>query len=506
MMALPNLTRLADYTQLAADAARARFALSSASRSRAQRHIADRLGRMRGLPQKMGQLLSLCDMTEECTADYAALQDSAEPLPWCNLVPVLEKQWGRRVSAITHAVDPRGHAASLGQVHRVTLHNGHDVAVKVQYPGIREALDSDLAMLGWLTKPIGGLQRGFDLERYRSTLRESLLHELDYSREAAEQRRFASDWHGDDQVVIPAVFDELSTAKVLTTRWETADRFTHVLANWSPECKTRLASLLVRFFLQSLFRHGAVHADWHPGNFRFHSTDQGLKLVVYDFGCVWRPSAIERTALREFLTSGETPDVAWNALLTLGFDRSALAPLAGRLSALSQVLSEPFKSTRPFDPSQWNLGSRVTEILGDDRWNFRIAAPPSLMFLMRTLHGLLKFLTDLTAPVAWRPLFEEAIARETHTISRTAFSLPPVTCTTLKIRVTANGQTKVQLSFPATALERIGDLMPEEISGRIADSGINLPALAISAQSRNYAAGPICECLFGDKKVRLWLE
>src|SRR5262249_43762454 len=81
MTPLSSLRRLTDYAQLAAGATCARFAFSTAAQSRAQRHVAERLGRMRGLPQKMGQLLSLCEMEQEAAASYANLQDSAEPLP-----------------------------------------------------------------------------------------------------------------------------------------------------------------------------------------------------------------------------------------------------------------------------------------------------------------------------------------------------------------------------------------------------------------------------------------
>lgn len=505
MTALPNLRRLADYAQLAAGATRARLAFSTAAQSRAQRHIAERLGRMRGLPQKMGQLLSLCELEEEAAASYANLQDSAEPLPWSQLAPLVEEQWGERVSAIASHVDLSGHAASLGQVHRLTLRDGQDVAVKVQYPGIRDALDSDLAMLGWLTKPIGGLCRGFDLERYQSTLRDSLLHELDYRHEAQQQRRFNNDWQGDKEVVIPGVIDALSSDVVLTTHWETGERFADVLASWSPANKRKLASLLVRFFLKSLFCYGSLHADWHPGNFRFRSSNQGPQLVVYDFGCVWHPGVEERVALKQFLTCGDTLDVAWSSLLILGFDRTALAPLIDRLPALGHLLSEPFRSKKPFDPRTWNLGERASQILGDDRWNFRIAAPPNLMFLMRTLHGLLKFLTDLNTPIAWRPILEETPMATCDSPSVAPF-VPSAKSTHLKIRVASGGQTKVQLSFPATALERIGDLMPEELQQRISDAGLDLAALAREARNRNYAAGAVCECRLEDKEVRLWLE
>ena len=106
-------------------------------------------------------------------------------------MPVIAEQWNCDPETVFSEIEPHGRAASLGQVHRATLRDGRTVAIKVQYPGIRQAVEADLKMLGWLSKPVGDLRRGFDLTDYRGAIRDSLDEELDYVREAEHQRRYA---------------------------------------------------------------------------------------------------------------------------------------------------------------------------------------------------------------------------------------------------------------------------------------------------------------------------
>ena len=137
-----------------------------------------------------------------------------------------------------------------------------------------------------------------------------------------------------------------------------------------------------------------------PTSFR---VPQGPRLLLYDFGCVYQPSDDERLALlrliRATISGSESP---YPLFLKLGFNAEYLEPLADKLPALCRVLFDPLVAEYAYDMADWRLDERVADILGDDRWNFRIAGPPALVFLLRTFHGLTHYLSGLGTPVRWR--------------------------------------------------------------------------------------------------------
>ena len=166
VVATSTLRRAADLGRAGFHGLKLGGSTNEVGRDNARLHLVQRLGRLRGLPQKMGQILSMSEDDETVDA-FAPLTDSAEPVPLEALLSVMAEQWNRDPETVFGDIDGHGLAASLGQVHRATLRDGRVVAIKVQYPGIREAVEADLKMLGWLSEPVGGLRRGFDLADYR---------------------------------------------------------------------------------------------------------------------------------------------------------------------------------------------------------------------------------------------------------------------------------------------------------------------------------------------------
>ncbi len=258
------------------------------------------MGRMRGLPQKLGQMLSFSLGHEEQAVDqYATLQQGAEPLALEVVRPVMEAAWGCPLEDVLSDIDPAAYAASLGQVHRTTLRDGRAVAIKVQYPGIRDTVMADLKMLGWLGTPFGNLRQGFDLTAYRETILHDLERELDYECEAKQQRAFAA-WAAYDQfLIVPSVIDHLSTANVLVTEWQEGDHWNDVCANWNDTQKRSLANVMLQFFLGGIFQHGRMQADWHPETSVF-------VLTAIRLGCCCMILAVSLNHLK--LNSWDWPD------------------------------------------------------------------------------------------------------------------------------------------------------------------------------------------------------
>ena len=283
--------------RLAAPAAR-REELDAAFQLRSAEDVAATLGNMKGAFMKVGQLLSFVDdgLPENIRAALAQLQDSAPPMSATLAASVIESELGAPPREVFATWEPEPFAAaSIGQVHRATTLDGRAVAVKVQYPGAAAAMEADLAQLdvGRLVLPF--VHPNFDVETVTTELRDRLLEELDYGLEATNQRDFASWYAGHPFIRIPAVVDELSTPRVLTTDFATGARFADA-EQW-PQAERDLAGeAILRFVYRSLHDFLAFDGDPHPGNYLF---EQGGVVTFLDFGLVKRLRVDDRDAFIE---------------------------------------------------------------------------------------------------------------------------------------------------------------------------------------------------------------
>ncbi len=520
-MSVPTLQRTAGYAKMAWQARKLKLASEADQQAKARSRLVQDMARLHGLPQKLGQMLSVSrrseddDKANESALDgFRSLQENGEALPWEELVPVLHAAWEKDPGQVLLEVDPKGLAASLGQVHRATLSDGRRVAVKVQYPRIRQAVRQDFNGLSWLSLPFGGLAKGFDLQGYRDTLRQGVDDELDYRQEAAHQHAYHV-WAGDEPwLIVPRVVDKLTTEQVLVTEWEEGARLEDVRQSWTLSQRKELARHFLRFFFGGLFLRKMLHADWHPGNFRFRRHGQDVCIVAYDFGCVHTLEEEKLLALgrmiRATIHGDESP---WPLFMALGFNEELLAPMAGKLPALLRLLWEPLFEDRPYDLAKWNLKDRVADVLGPDRWNFRFAGPPDLIYLLRAFHGLVFFMEKLDAPVSWRSEAEKCLEASGCQWDRLRLSsASPPGCEfhgmarRLKIRVKDQGRTKVELTMRASQVESLADLLPEGLSERLAKRNIHVQTLISEVRKNGYQAGPIFELDEGDRRVELWLE
>ena len=358
---------------------RLRGAASETVAANARLTLVERMGQLRGLPQKVGQILSMSDRDTATT--FQPLCDHATPLPFEVLRPEIENAWQTPIEQRLRSVDPSGRAASLGQVHRAQLLDGHDVAIKVRYPDVANAVARDLSFLGWLSLPFGGLRRkGFSLGDYQAEILRDLEEELDYRIEANNQRQFQPLAHHVPGLVVPQVIDSLSGENVLVTNWEEGQTIDEVRALWSAKSRRELAKRLLLLFGRSLLDEGLLHADPHPGNYRFRS-DSDPRIILYDYGSVCRIERDRRRALVRLILGAldRRAEDPYPLFLTLGFRADMLEPLRDRLPALCQILFEPFICKCPYDLKSWKRSERVGDILGEDRWNFRISGPASLI-------------------------------------------------------------------------------------------------------------------------------
>ena len=483
-------------------------------RANAQKHLSMRLGKLRGLPQKIGQILSM-SRDEDLAEATQNLTDGAEPLPFREVEPILRETWELPVEDVVASIDPHGLAASLGQVHRAELPDGREVAVKVQYPGIRKAVKADLRMLGWLSSPVGDLRRGFDMNAYRSEILRDLEEELDYRVEAKHQQRFQQILAGLPEWIVPQVIDEYCGEKVLVTSWVEGEQIEDA-TRWPANDRFELATTLLRGFLHMLFREGLIHGDPHPGNYRFRRAAEGPQVILYDYGSVTSLSPDHRLALLKLIeiTMRRKGD-PFKPLAALGFDERLLLPIRDKLAAVCSVLFDPFRAPGQYDLSQWKRAERMEDILGADRWNFRMSAPAHLIFIMRAFAGLCYYLDKLGANVAWSIALQPHLDEARHLLDDFDVSAPPTQAGTfdsiarhLKICVTEKGQQKVALTFPCAAIDDIANLMGDELCARVQAQGQEIDAIVRRVRAQAYVPQDLFEFQETDSSngVRVWLE
>jgi predicted unusual protein kinase regulating ubiquinone biosynthesis (AarF/ABC1/UbiB family) len=277
-----NLTRSADRRRAAAE--RRQF--------EAAEQIFEVLGQMKGAAMKVGQVASLVDtgafppeFQERIQAKLAELREAAPRVPFERMRAVVEHDLGEPLeSAFAEFGDEAVAAASIGQVYRARLHDGRDVAVKVQYPGVAQAVRADLQNLGLIMRVAKRIAPGMDAKAMTREIRERLTDELDYEHEAQQHRAFARSWRGHPFIFVPPVVTDLCSEHVLVSEWVDGKGFEEVTA-MDPEMRDRFGEILFRFFFGSLYRNGHFSGDPHPGNYRL--MDDG-RVAFIDFGMTKR--------------------------------------------------------------------------------------------------------------------------------------------------------------------------------------------------------------------------
>lgn len=401
------------------EAERAELRRGNASALRTQ------LGALKGGALKAGQLLSTVDSLFPADPDatwagaLAALQDSNPALPFAEVEPILRDEWGTDWRRRLINLEPTAiAAASLGQVHRATF-EGRDVAVKIQYPRVREEIASDLATLTWLLRAAHLVARGLVVPPVMAQLRTQLAGELDYEREAKSQSRFVSGFADDPDIEIPAV--RAATSRVLVTDWLDSAPLVSVAGTTQAGLQDAIGATYQRFLLSGPQRAGLLHADPHPGNFRLVGDD---RLGVLDFGAVvsmpgGMPTSFGR--LIRVMLATEPAEVA-RGLQAEGFVRAGTTVNAQRLASFLAPFSEPARSEVFTYSPEW-LRAKFTGGPDDPRnpdyaVAMKLTIPPEQLLTHRVWLGCVGVLCQLgstieVAPVLrrWLPGFASEVSQ-----------------------------------------------------------------------------------------------
>lgn len=367
------------------------------------------LGELKGGAMKFGQALSIFEAAfpEEIAGPYRAtltkLQDSAPPMSADTVRAILAEELGPRWRRqYTDFDDVPAASASIGQVHRGTLKDGREVAVKIQYPGAGDALMSDLRQISRVARVTAGWVPGIELGPILDELRDRMAEELDYRLEARSQTAFAKAFAGDPHFAIPHVLK--SSEHVIVSEWLEGVPLSRIIRSGTEAERDSAAQLYLEFLLAGPARAGLLHADPHPGNFRM--TPDG-RLGVIDFGAVNRlprgmPPEIG-TLLTAALDGGAEAVLA--GLRDVGFVRETMDVDADRLLEYLEPFIAPFREDEFHFTRSWLRG--IFAHVNDPRQpNYALAyklnLPPEYLLIHRVWGGGIGVLSQLGGTVRGR--------------------------------------------------------------------------------------------------------
>nr|WP_321250625.1 AarF/ABC1/UbiB kinase family protein [uncultured Ruegeria sp.] len=377
------------------------------------KRIADQLARMRGAAMKVGQLISM-DAGEalppELADIMARLRDQAHFMPPKQLRDVLNRNWGQDWLKAFHTFNVRPiAAASIGQVHRATLKDGRDVAIKVQYPNIARSIDSDVANVAALVRMSGLLPKSFDLGPYIQEARRQLHEETDYEREGQHLRYFAELLQADEAFEVPEFYPDWSNSEVLTMSF-LEGRPIEAVSDATKLERNQVSEALVDLTLREIFDFGIIQSDPNFANYRYNP-DNG-KISLLDFGAAraLQPYAIDSYA--HLLRAGLLEDDA--DLRRAAIQMKLIAddgPYDDRILGMIRSVFDAILSADEFDFSDRALSNHLNKegMALAEAGYFPPQLPMDVLYLQRKIGGMFLLATRLNASLPVKTLLAKYV-------------------------------------------------------------------------------------------------
>jgi len=378
--------------------------------------IVERSQELKGTFLKLMQMLSMRSdlLPPDVLQVLSVVQSEVPPMPYAMIREQIVAELGKPPEDLyaSFAEDAFA-AASLGQVHRATLHDGSDVVVKVQYPGVDATVGQDLKNVKALLQTFtliarDVLRQDVDVAGVYRELEERLGEELDYENEARNTERFGVMFEDDDEIVIPRPYTKLVSRRVLTMSYVDGYKLADMLnPGVDRELRDWIAIKYFRTLWRQVFEFGTLHTDPHPGNYliTYHP-----KLAILDFGSIRVfPEDIraQYLALARALLDRDR-DGAARACVALGFIGAGDDP--GPMLAMLDLVFEPVYEDRDYDPGDYDTVDRAMKIATISLEKRVFKSPGHSVFLMRALVGLDSYIQQFGTVANFHRLFLECIA------------------------------------------------------------------------------------------------
>lgn len=373
--------------------------------------VAEQLAQMRGAAMKVGQLISMDagDMLPPELAELLArLRSDAKSMPEKELINVLKTHWGEdwQQGFIQFPLQPIA-AASIGQVHKVITKDLQRLAIKIQYPGIKQSINSDVDNVAALIKMTGLLPKGLDVKPLLQEAKTQLHDEADYALEASYIEQYAAVIENDEHFVMPIVERALSSDTLLAMSFVDGSPIEQ-LVTAPQQLRDHIMTQLMRLFFKELFEFQLVQTDPNFANYQYDEETQ--KIVLLDFGATRQYSKEMAAGYKSLMQGGfqhDKPKIR-QALLDIGLIKDELSEqVKQQITDLAYMSCEPLYQDAPYDFATSDLSSRLQQqgmVLGLEK---EYAHTPSgnAIFLHRKLGGLFLLAIKLKAKVNMQRLF-----------------------------------------------------------------------------------------------------
>lgn len=328
--------------------------------------ITKRLAHMRGAAMKLGQLLSM-DAGELLPAEWepilSRLRQEADPMPKAQLLQTIEASWSKdwHQQFSYFSFEPIA-AASIGQVHRATLKDGRELAIKVQYPGVRQSIDSDIDNVVSLIKLTGALPKHIDLTGLLTEAKAQLKNEADYLQEARFLNAYRENLADDPHFVVPYVVDELTDQNILAMEYIEGSPITDI-SDVKPEVIDAVCTQLMRLTYEELFEHKLMQSDPNFANYLYQTNNK--KIVLLDFGAcrdISEHTSFHYLAMADSMQRQDKTDMQ-DALFALGLvDQNMSASAINTVLSACFEASDCLQSEHGYNLKQQQLIKRIQEV------------------------------------------------------------------------------------------------------------------------------------------------
>ena len=361
------------------------------------------LKNLRGAAMKFGQLMSMDEsiiLSPDLAAVFAQLRSSGYSMTPSQLKKILNQNWGNGwLSNFKHFEVRPFAAASIGQVHKATLKSGEIVAIKVQFPGVRQSIDNDLSSLKFIMKTSGMLPAKFPLDYYINQCGDLLKRETDYELEATNARRFSEFLKSNDKLNVPKVYNELSTQETLTMSFLEGRELSSKMA-YDQSSINEISLSLLELLLNEIFTFKLVQTDPNLANFLLSEGDNSL--CILDFGACCQVSEATHELYKDLLNVALTLDA--NKIKSFLEDKNFIPKDASSegtkfFDSIISIAINEISQNEFFDFQR----SKVFEIITEEDLNLYFELIPSslfgsdFIFIQRKIFGLILFFRAIGA-------------------------------------------------------------------------------------------------------------
>ena len=373
--------------------------------------VAEQLAQMRGAAMKVGQMISMDAgdiLPAELTDLLARLRSDAKSMPEKELTGLLETEWGEgwQKEFIQFPLQPIA-AASIGQVHKVITGDLKRLAVKIQYPGIKKSINSDVDNVATLIKMTGLLPKGLDIKPLLAEAKRQLHDEANYTLEGRYLEQYAAVIKNDDVFVMPILEKELSSDTILAMSFIDGTPIEQLI-DAPQETRDRVMTQLMRLFFKELFDFQLVQTDPNFANYQYDQDTQ--KIVLLDFGATRIYTSQMAEGYRQLMLGASHHDKGKirQAVLGIGLIRPDLPEkVQQNITNLTYMACEPLYAESPYDFAGSDLSSRLQHQgmqLGLEK-EYAHTPSANAIFLHRKLGGLFLLAIKLKAKVDMQNLF-----------------------------------------------------------------------------------------------------